>query len=88
LQRANLQCADLTGAQLRGANLTGAQLYDANLTDAMLYKAKMDGQQQWDQACGTRVTLPEGSRGDLKVCPDKCELHNAASSSSPRALPP
>jgi uncharacterized protein YjbI with pentapeptide repeats len=74
LAGAELQQANLDRAQLQGANLTGANLKDANLTDAMLHNSDLDGHQQWDQACGTHVTLPDGIH-NLKVCPAKCELH-------------
>ena len=43
LQDANLRGADLRGANLRGANLRGADLRDANLRDADLWDANLRG---------------------------------------------
>jgi hypothetical protein len=43
LEDANLQCANLWDANLRGANLWGANLEDANLRGANLWGANLEG---------------------------------------------
>jgi hypothetical protein len=62
LSQANLRGANLSGVDLRGANLSGADLFYANLTGA-----RLDGQKQFDVACGSDAKLPPGLT--LKPCP-------------------
>ena len=47
-KRADLRCANLSGADLRCANLSGADLSDANLSGADLSDADLRGADLWD----------------------------------------
>jgi uncharacterized protein YjbI with pentapeptide repeats len=70
LTGANLSYANLTYAHLTTANLTDANLTRADLTDADLTGARVDGQEQLDRACGSRVVgLPAPLT--VKPCPPR-----------------